>query len=199
MTLPEYFQKGIRYADYMAAFAQAVTGKRTSGPIQTEEMAHYTELNLARTKRIFKHTEPEAALTAAAAGLTKTVHGVCLTEFWCGDAAQNLPLIERLAEDTGKLEIRYLFRDDNTELMDRYLTNGGRSIPKYILFDAATGEELASWGPRPDESQRLMIDLKARNLPKEEIMEALQRWYNDDKTRSLQREWETLLRRISQP
>lgn len=193
MTLPEYFERGIDYARYLAAFEAAVAAKRTSGPIQTEELAHYTELNLTRMNRIHKHTELQPELKTAADALNRTVHAVCLTEFWCGDAAQNIPVVQLLAEHSSRLDIRYLFRDENTDLMDRYLTAGGRSIPKYIFFDAVTGRELGHWGPRPQPSQALMTDLKVRNLPKAEIMEAIVRWYNHDKTLTLQTEWTNLL------
>lgn len=197
MTLPEYFEKGIGYTEYLGAFEQAVAGKRTSGPIQTEEMAHYTELNLTRMKRIYKHGEIQAGLQVALQGLNRSIRVICLTEFWCGDAAQSVPLIQRMAESSSRLEIRYLFRDENTELMDRYLTNGGRSIPKYIFFDAGTGQELAHWGPRPVPVQQLMLDMKARQVDKEEIMEAVVRWYNQDKTLTLQTEWKALLEQLA--
>lgn len=197
MTLPEYFSKAISYTEYMGAFEQAVAGKRTSGPIQTADLAHYTELNLARMKRIHKHARPGEELEAVLHSLTRPIRVVCLTEFWCGDAAQSVPLIQLLAETSPNLQIRYLFRDENTELMDRYLTNGGRGIPKYLLFDADTGNELAHWGPRPAVAQQLMLDMKARQLPKEEIMETLVRWYNQDKTRHLQTEWKTLLAQLA--
>lgn len=197
MTLPEYFHKGIRYAEYLGAFEQAVAGRRTSGPIQTDELAHYTEINLKRMKRIHKHGEIGPELRAVLDSLDRRIRMVCLTEFWCGDAAQNLPFIQLLAENSPQLEIRYLFRDENTELMDRYLTQGGRSIPKYILFDAATGHELAHWGPRPAIAQQMLLGLKASSATKEEAMEVLIRWYNQDKTLTLQFEWKNLLAQLS--
>ena len=195
MTLPEYFDKGIGYTEYLAAFEAAVAGKRTSGHIQTEDMARYTELNLTRMKRLYRHTELQPELKTALNRLDRSIRVICLTEFWCGDAAQNIPVLQLLAESSPWLEIRYLFRDENTALMDRSLTNGGRSIPKYIFFDAATGHESGHWGPRPQPSQQLMMDLKARNTPKAEIMEAIVRWYNHDKTLTLQTEWMNLLAR----
>jgi hypothetical protein len=77
--------------------------------------------------------------------------------------------------------------------MDAYLTNGARSIPKLIALDAETLEELGTWGPRPQASMDLFIELRERGAEKPLIMENLQRWYIADKNRTIQREFETLL------
>lgn len=196
MELREYFDKGITYEEYMAAFENAVHAKRTSGSIQTEELIHYTALNLVRSKRVFKHTEIQADLLGILNKLNKKINIICITEFWCGDSSQITPAVELIAQKTDMLEIKYLFRDENIELMDRYLTNGGRSIPKYILFDAETGTEIAIWGPRPIDAQKVFEGLKASKTPYDEIKETVQRWYNADKTHSLQKDWTLLLQHI---
>lgn len=196
MDLAAYFEKGITYTEYMTAFGHAVAAKRTSGPIQTEEMARYTELNFRRAGRIYKHTALLPGWLDTLRGPGRKLHAVCLTEFWCGDAAQNLPVVELGAVHGTRLSVRYLFRDENPELMDRYLTLGGRSIPLYILLDADSGKEAARWGPRPVAAQELLLGLKAEQKTKEDMMEAMQHWYHRDKTLSLQNEWNTLLSNI---
>lgn len=193
MTLREYFEKGITYQEYMEAFAHAVESKRTSGPIQTEDLIHYTELNLVRSKRVFKHSKLVDEILLTLGNLPRKINVVCITEFWCGDSSQVAPAVELIAEHSPQLEIRYLFRDENLHLIDLYLTNGGRSIPKYILFDAETGAEIATWGPRPAAAQQLVLDLKATDTPYEELKETVQRWYNADKSVSIQQEWIKLL------
>ena len=55
-----------------------------------------------------------------------------LTEAWCGDAAQNIPTIEKIARENDRIKTLYLLRDENLELMDKYLTGGARAIPKLI-------------------------------------------------------------------
>lgn len=196
MELGAFFKKGISYEAYTAEFAKAVEEKRTSRPLQNEELTHYTELNFRRSSRIYKHTALLPELLEAAQAIEKPVDVIVLTEFWCGDAAQNIPVIELLAEQSGKLNLRYLFRDENLELMDQYLTKGGRSIPKLIFMHADSGNEILNWGPRPAEAQRVVEELKAKEMPKAEFLEAVQRWYNADKTISLQRELVDLLVRL---
>lgn len=195
MTLQEYFNKGISYEEYMAAFEHAVESKRTSGPIQTEELIHYTELNLVRSRRVFKHSKLLPELVDALQRFTRKINIICFTEIWCGDSSQILPVVELIARESPNIQIKYLFRDENLPLVDMYLTNGGRGIPKYILLDEA-GNEMATWGPRPANAQQLVMDLKATQTPYEEMKETVQRWYNADKTISLQQEWIALLSKI---
>lgn len=90
---------------------------------------------------------------------------LAITEDWCGDAMMNNAILRKIA-DAGELEVRCVYRDDNLELMDRYLTNGARSIPKYI-FLSQDGEPLGDWGPRSILVQEFVDDLKAK-LPETE-------------------------------
>lgn len=95
----------------------------------------------------------------------KKPHILTITEDWCGDAMVNNPVILRIAEAAG-LDIRAVYRDADTDLIDRYLTNGGRSIPKYLLLNAE-GEVMGTWGPRAPELQELVSTMR-ENLPDKE-------------------------------
>lgn len=86
-------------------------------------------------------------------------HILAITEDWCGDAMLNNPVIRKLAEAAG-LPMRAVLRDADTDLIDRYLTNGGRAIPIYIILNAA-GEVVATWGPRAPELQQEVVDKRA--------------------------------------
>ena len=116
-----------------------------------------------------------------------------ITEGWCGDAAQNIPVIEKIAAENDLIETRYVLRDENPQLMDAYLTHNARSIPKLIALDAKTLEELGTWGPRPQTAMDYFFEMRESGLEKPLIMENLQRWYNSDKNRSLQAEFVLLL------
>ena len=115
-----------------------------------------------------------------------------ITEGWCGDAAQNIPIIEKIAAENSNIETRYILRDENLELMDVYLTNNARSIPKLIALDAKTLEEIGAWGPRPQAAMDYFYEMKAQGLEKPQMMENLQRWYLQDKEKSVQTEFENL-------
>ena len=111
-----------------------------------------------------------------------------ITEGWCGDAAQNIPVIEKIAAACSGIETRYILRDENPELMDKVLTNGARSIPKLIAIDRKTENILGTWGPRPEAAQKLFAEQKSNGVEKSAILENIQRWYLADRGRSLQHE-----------
>jgi hypothetical protein len=91
------------------------------------------------------------------------------------------------AESNGKISLRILLRDENPDVMNAYLTNGSRSIPKLICLDAKTLEEVGVWGPRPAEAQEKMNEWKA--LPLSEKIEKVHAWYAANETAALQSEF----------
>ena len=94
------------------------------------------------------------------------VHILAITEDWCGDAMLNNPIIRKVAEVAG-IEMRAVLRDEDTDLIGRYLTNGGRAIPIYLLLNDA-GEVVTKWGPRAPELQELVMTLRAQLPAKED-------------------------------
>lgn len=85
----------------------------------------------------------------------KGLRTIVLTEDWCGDAMLNNPILLRIAESAG-IEVHFILRDQNLELMDQYLTNGtSRAIPIFIFIDQE-GNEVGVWGPRAAEMQELV-------------------------------------------
>ena len=87
-------------------------------------------------------------------------------------------------------------RDENLALIDSYLTNGGRAIPKVIFIDTETNQELAVWGPRPEAAQSIMLEMKEKNASLKEKAEAIHGWYGKDKTQSQQKELEILFSKL---
>lgn len=75
-----------------------------------------------------------------------------ITEHWCGDAMINNSILRNIAEHAG-IEVRCVLRDEDTDLIDRYLTNGGRAIPIYVFLNEQ-GEVVGKWGPRAPELQQ---------------------------------------------
>ncbi len=187
--LPEQVtEKAYAYADYMHLMETVVAENRTTGPKQSEEYAYYTKLNLARMQRLNKKTEINENLQSAIEQVRVPQTWYILTEAWCGDAAQNVPVLAAAATYNPDITIKLLLRDENPELMDAYLTNGGRSIPKLIAVDDDFNE-LFTWGPRPAGANALMLRQKAEPTKTlKEYVEDMQRWYIADKTESIQKE-----------
>nr|WP_289038451.1 thioredoxin family protein [uncultured Allobacillus sp.] len=88
-----------------------------------------------------------------------------ITEDWCGDAMMINPVIRKLAEAAGK-ETRVVLRDEDTDLIDRHLTNGSRSIPIVLILNEQ-GDLLGEWGPRAPEVQQIVDDYREQ-LPSKE-------------------------------
>jgi hypothetical protein len=186
---PAYLEKAISYEVYTTLIADLLAQGRTTGPDQSEAMVHYTQLNQQRMHRLDKVTEvlPEAETLIKSISSPQT--WLVLTEAWCGDAAQSIPVMHALAALNPLIELKFLLRDENLPLMDRYLTNGvSRSIPKLIGLDTATSEEVFTWGPRPAPLQAIFMGMKADGVEYHHIKEELQRWYNKDKTVTIQQE-----------
>lgn len=109
-----------------------------------------------------------------------------LAEDWCGDASNTVPVLARWAEVTPGAELRILRRDEHPELMNRYLTNGSRSIPIVILLDEEF-TELAHWGPRPRALQE-WVHHNRTAIPKAELYPQVRRWYARDRGETTLRE-----------
>lgn len=194
---PELLARALTYPQY-GELAQRlyVQGRTTADDphFNTPEMLAYTRLNLQRVQRL-DQVPPlaEAVVAAARAGQTPLTW-VVLAESWCGDVAQNLPVINRIAEASeGRILLRILLRDANLPVMDAFLTNGGRAIPKLVCLRTVDLALLGTWGPRPAPIQAQMTEWRLAGMPYAERNERLHTWYARDKTATLQAEFAALL------
>lgn len=142
MTELEYFEHAILLDKYMAQMESN----------QEKTYIIYEKFDLPEDPEFFGQLQKEHLKILA------------ITEDWCGDAMMVNPILRKIAE-ASDIEVRCVSRDDNPELMDRYLTNGGKSIPKYIFLDDK-GEVKGSWGPRSPKVQQMVEDKKAK-LPEQ--------------------------------
>ena len=191
--MKEYIEKSMTYAEYIKLIDDLLLDGKTTGPNQSDAMFNYGKLNRQRMHRLEKTVVLNDSLREKVQNINRKMIWLVITEGWCGDAAQNIPVIEKIAGASDFIETRYVLRDENLELMDSFLTNNARSIPKLIALDAESLETLGTWGPRPKESMDLFIEMRDRGLEKPLIMENLQRWYIADKNQSIQTEFEKLL------
>jgi hypothetical protein len=173
--------------DYLAYVDQLVANKKTSGPNQSGAMVHYTELALRRMKRWSKTGKVIPEMIEAIEAIHKPQNWLILTEAWCGDAAHSFMFIEKMADLNEHITLEWKLRDENLDLMDLYLTNGGRAIPKLIAYDE-NRNELYNWGPRPKHIQEKYWEMKEAGFPYKEAAIELQKLYNEDKGVTMQKE-----------
>ena len=183
----EVVQGSFTWEDYLSLCENLVAENKSTGPVQTVEHAQYSSLNLSRMKRVFKtfKASDEAAIQFSE---TPRQLWLLLTESWCGDAAQIAPVMARLVALSPTIQFRIIIRDEHLDIMDLFLTNGGRAIPKLIGLNPDTFEVNWHWGPRPKGAIDVVTRCKNEGLEKEQIALALQEWYNQDKGISITEE-----------
>lgn len=185
----KYLQKAMDFATYRNLIDTLLLEGKVTGLQQSADLNEYTKLNVARMKRIDKTIEVLPELQQLITLINKPQTWIVLTEGWCGDAAQIVPVLYALSLLNDKINLALLLRDDNLELMDQYLTNGkSRSIPKLIAVDTESMKELFKWGPRPQELQDKFDEMLANKQSFNEIKETLHGWYAKDKTLTTQQE-----------
>lgn len=116
------------------------------------------------------------------------VHNVLvITEPWCGDSLAIFPVVSTLFGRAGS-EIRVVRRDEHTDLIDQYLTRGGRAIPIVLVLDETYAERFR-WGPRPAPAQQIVDDhredVKAERIEKMEVHKKIRSFYGSDKGRTI--------------
>lgn len=179
--LKSAWRHGISYAEYQNLVETYAQVGKTSGHNQSDAFINYTKLNAARMKRWERVFNPQPESIEAFSNLNQPEKWLVITETWCGDAAHNLPVIAKLAALNSHITLRTVFRDENESLMNLFLTNGGKSIPKLIRL-APDFEVLGTWGPRPFILQQKILEHKANPLLTNEAhVLAVQAWYNESK------------------
>lgn len=129
--LQQAFDSGSTYDDY-AAKIRAEGGRPAHLLDESEATLANADIDLAP----FQH-------------LTKPLNVLVLSETWCPDCTDNLPILDRIANESGKLNVRIVGRDEHPEVADAHLKEGKfRSIPTFIFFDQ-NGNEVGTFIERP--------------------------------------------------
>jgi hypothetical protein len=190
----KHIEKSMSYLAYREMIDMLLAEDKTTGLVQSPRLIAFTRLNVQRMRRLDKTTILNTDLVNKLERVPEKWIWLVLTEAWCGDAAQLLPVLEKMAAISPNIALRFLLRDENLEVMDAYLTNGGRAVPKLISLRAHNLEEVGTWGPRPALAQQMMMDYKANPVIfYEQLGEDLQRWYTKDKSLTFQEEFSYLL------
>jgi hypothetical protein len=181
----------LSYSVYRKTVKLLLDRNTTTGNDVTQERVDYSKLNEYRMDRMDKNTVLIPELAEEIRNLQVPQIWLVLTEAWCGDSAQNIPVLAKVADASdGNVKLLLASRDANPELMDHFMTEGGRSIPKLIRSEAATGKLLGTWGPRPVPGQELMHQWKnsGGTVTKDEFHKQLHLWYARDRGATLQAE-----------
>lgn len=185
----ESLEKSFSYSEYRNIVSQLLLEGKSTGNTQSDDLLHYSQLNETRMKRLEKTIAITEENKQKLQHLSKNYIWLVISEGWCGDAAQLLPIFNKMADVSENIDLKIVFRDENEALMNLFLTNGGKSIPKLIILDKQTLSVIADWGPRPSGATKLMRDYKEKfGVIDETIKTELQMWYLHDKGISTQDE-----------
>lgn len=187
---PELIASGYTYPEYRLLIDQLLAQSRTTGPNNSESYLNYTKMNVQRMNRWDKTAKVSSELEQTITSIASSQIWLVITEGWCGDAAQSLPFIAKLAALNPLIELKFVLRDRNPALMDAYLTEGARSIPILIGLSGDLSNELFVWGPRPQFLQNRLkaYKLDPQNITPNEFADGTHLWYARDKNQSLQEE-----------
>ena len=181
MNYSEYLDKAVEYTSYQSLFVE-----KSENP-NSYTYGQYIPMNLQRSSRLdrtVKLTEEQVKIAQNAPQQTWLV----ISEHWCGDASQTVPVMAKIAEASqGNISLRLVYRDEVPELMQAHLTNGGMAVPKIVQLDAQN-QLINDWGPRPLEAQNLVIKLKSNPETAAKYSEELHKWYAKDKQQSTVKE-----------
>lgn len=191
------------YEQYVEKIKELLSeGKTSTSTINNSpNLIHYTELNLQRMHRLDKTTQLTDETIENLKKINQKRIWLVITEGWCGDASQIIPVIEKMAQLNPLISHQLIFRDEHTDIMQAFLTDESHSIPKLIILDGE-GNVLNTWGPRPQALQERVMQEKIKMLAMskeerkiyfDEVKTEVQKWYNNDKTHEIQREIMVLL------
>lgn len=190
-------ENSMNYGEFMDLMRDLVLSKSTTGEID-ETRVKFTALNFTRSQRLNKKLQLSESEAAFFQELRMQQTWLVITESWCGDAAQTLPVLNKLAETSENIDLRVILRDEHPDLMDHFLTNGTRSIPKLILLNSDF-DVMTSWGPRTAAATQLVTHYKEKfGKIDAEFKAQLQMWYNKDKGASVIKEITEVVRKVEE-
>ena len=193
----ETIQKGINYQDYRTLVGNLILENKTTGTKQTPELVEFTKLNEQRSNRNEKQFVLNQDLAHLFDNKVFNEYWVVFVEAWCGDCAQNLPAIQAIAETAPGVELKIVIKSDNSDEMQKYLTNGAEAIPKLVRIQKDSLEDLGTWGARPVNAQIIAEHWKKNKetIAKEDFEKELHLWYAKNRSKDIQKEfWEMLTR-----
>ncbi len=173
----------MNWTTYTSKFKEILDGSYIESPYDKPEFIEYVKLNNSRLNRWNKKLEIPQDKLEIFSKINTPQTWILIVEHWCGDAANMAPVINKIAESNENITLDIQLRDSEPFLINQYLTNGGKSVPKLIVRDE-NGKDLFTWGPRPAQCQAMVMKNKDSDMTTQEKKHAIQLWYNVDKGQS---------------
>ncbi|WP_432712407.1 thioredoxin family protein [Pedobacter sp.] len=190
-------ESGLTYTLYRELIDQKLSEGKTTGTDHADAMLHYTKMNVQRMSRLDKTIPLNAEFLEVLTHVKGIYRLLVITEGWCGDAAQLVPLFNKIVlAAPAHFDLRLVLRDEHLNLIDAHLTNLGRAIPILLIVNEK-GEVVNKWGPRPALLSPLLADWKKESDDMMVTAEKLHSWYAKDKTLTTQKELTAIFRALA--
>jgi len=179
-------EKSYNYEEYRKLIKALISSGKSTSTEENKALFEYSILNDKRMDRLDKTLKVTQDTLEIVQNVDQKLTFLVISEGWCGDAAQVVPVINKIVENAENISLKIVLRDDNESLMNQFLTNGSKSIPKIVLLDE-NYRVINSWGPRPSLATKMVLNYKLKNGGLDaDFKRNLQVWYNKDKGFSTQ-------------
>jgi hypothetical protein len=177
------------YHEFRKLISDLLLEGKSTGIVQSENLTTISGLNDARMNLLDKTIIITKENIVKLRSLKRKYIWLVLAEGWCTDGSQIMPVLNKMAQESGKIDLKIVLPDENEDLMDLCLTNGVKAIPKLIVVDKESGAVFGSWGPMPIGATDLIKNYKEKTGEVDEAAKAdLQNWYLNDKGQAVQAE-----------
>ncbi len=180
MEINKILEKGVSYEAFCLISERIAKAKDNNGVDKDSKTRLLISRNLNTMEKVLKDVTIPFSLFNGIASNTQQFHWLVIAEPWCQDTANVLPILYKLSEVNEKIELRIIFRDEQPEVMDQFLTDGKRAIPKLICFDQ-DHHIVGEWGPRPLVLQKFIDKIKTNStISSDELKMRIHIWYHTD-------------------
>ena len=177
------------------ALRRSILRDRYLAAASFDELLGSVEKNVDLWTAMWRHARVDEEYVRRVTALPGRWHLLVLSEDWCGDAVNTVPVLAKLVESTPNADLRVLGREANPDLMDSHLTGSSRSIPVVIVLDDAF-EERGWWGPRPTVLQH-WVSGQGQLLEKSARYREARTWYARDRGRTTLEEVVSIIERAA--
>lgn len=196
MELSKIFKSALSYAEYRELVDNLIAGGKTTGSNQSDKLLEFTKLNVQRMNRLDKTVQLSSDAINKFKSQSHPMNMLLIGDAWCGDCAQIIPVINKIAENSeDKYNLKIISRDTYPGLIDKFHSNGAKAIPKVLILCNETSELFCTWGPRPTPAQEIMLNWKRNKdtISWEDFEKELHLWYTRDKGQSIINEFNQLM------
>jgi Thioredoxin len=187
--------KGMTFAQYMDLTKSLIESPHPEGIYAGEATMRYTKSNWKRMNMVLENTVISQRLYNQLSELKDEWIWLVISEPWCGDASWGVPALYLVSTSSDKIDFRIILRDENSEIMQAYQTDGTDSIPKLICLRKSDLKELGTWGPRPAALHEMVLKWKNQpGIDYRESVRQLHAWYQSDMGKSIMEELSLLVK-----